>query len=67
MKMGAYGRMNKNEIKDRLFDILNDSDNLPIQDLVFDDKGDMVNVYLADRTRFSVCVENCGFWFICEV
>lgn len=59
--------MSKNEFKDRLFDILNDSDNLPIQDLVFDDKGDMVNVYLADGTRFSVCVENCGNWFVCEV
>lgn len=59
--------MDKNEFKDRLFDVLNDADNLPIQDLVFDDRENMVNVYLTDGTRFSVCVENYGKWYICEV
>lgn len=48
--------MEKNEFKDRLFDVLNDTDNLPIQDIMVDDKQDMVNVYLT-----------CGKWFICEV
>lgn len=59
--------MQKNEIKDRLFDVLNDTDNLPIQDIVVDDINNMVNVYLTDGTRFSVYVENCGKWCICEV
>lgn len=59
--------MEKNEFKDRLFDVLNDTDNLPIQDLIVDDKNSMVNVYLTDGTRFLVCVENCGIWNICEV
>ncbi len=59
--------MEKNEIKDRLFDVLNDTDNLPIQDIVVDDRNNMVNVYLADGTRFSVRVEKCGKWCICEV
>ena len=54
--------MEKNEIKDRLFDVLNDTDNLPIQDIVVDDKNNIVNVYLADGTRFSVYVEKCGIW-----
>lgn len=49
--------MEKNEFKDRLFDVLNDTDNLPIQDIVVDDKNNMVNVYLTDGTRFSVHVE----------
>lgn len=48
--------MEKNEIKDRLFDVLNDTDNLPIQDIVVDDRNNIVNVYLADGTRFSVHV-----------
>lgn len=56
--------MEKNEFKDRLFDVLNDTDYLPIQDLVVDDRNDTINVYLMDGTRFSVRVENCGKWFI---
>lgn len=59
--------MEKNEFKDRLFDVLNDTDNLPIQDIMIDDKNNMVNVYLTDGTRFSVCVENCGNWCVCRV
>lgn len=59
--------MEKNEFKDRLFDVLNEADNLPIQDLVFDDKGNMVHVYLMDGTRFSVSVGNYGKWCICKV
>lgn len=59
--------MEKNEFKDRLFDVLNDTDNLPIHDLVVDDKNNMVNVYLTDGTRFSVHVENCGNWWLCGV
>ena len=51
--------MKKNEIKDRLFDILNDTDDLLIQDMMVDDKNNMVNVYLTEGTRFSVHVENC--------
>lgn len=59
--------MEKNEFKDRLFDVLNDTDNLPIQDIMVDDKNNMVNVYLTDGTRFSVRVENCGKWCVCRV
>ena len=57
----------KNEIKNRLFGILNDMDNLPIQDIVIDDRNNIVNVYLTDDTRFFVHVEKCGIWNICEV
>lgn len=32
--------MEKNEFKDRLFGVLNDTDNLPIQDLMVDDRND---------------------------
>ena len=50
--------MEKNEFKDRLFDILNDTNALPIQDIVVEDDNDILNVYLTDGTRFSVHVEN---------
>ena len=52
--------MEKNEIKDTLFDVLNDTDNLPIHDIVVDDRNNIVNVYLTDGTRFSIHVEKCG-------
>lgn len=56
--------MEKNEIRDRLLDVLNDMDDLPIQDIVVDDRNNIVNVYFTNGTRFSVHVENCGKWFI---
>lgn len=59
--------MNKNEFKDRLFDILNETDNLPIQDIVVEDKNDVMNIYLTDGTRFTIRVENCGNWTLCRV
>lgn len=59
--------MEKNEIKDRLFDVLNDTDNLPIQNIVVDDRNNIVDVYLTDGTRFSVHVEKYGKWCVCEV
>lgn len=59
--------MKKNEIKDRVFDVLNDTDNLPIQDIVGNDRNNIGNVYFTDGTRFSVHIEKCGIWNICEV
>lgn len=59
--------MTKDEFKDRLFDVLNDTDNLPIQDIIVDDKNDIMKVYLVDGTRFSVHVEKCEKWCICEI
>ncbi|MDE7272621.1 MAG: hypothetical protein K2N95_06095 [Lachnospiraceae bacterium] len=59
--------MEKNEFKDRLFDILNDTEGLPIQDIITEDNSDILNVYLTDGTRFSVHVGNRGNWSIQEV
>lgn len=59
--------MEKNEFNDRLFDVLNDMDNLLIQDIMVDDRKDLINVYLTNGTRFSVHVKKCGNWCICEV
>lgn len=56
--------MRKNEFKDRLFDILNDTEALPIQDIAADDNDDTLNIYLTDGTRFSVHVGDGGKWGI---
>ena len=53
--------MEINEFKDRLFDILNETDNIPIQDLVADDKNNSISVYLTDNTRFIIQVEKVEF------
>lgn len=42
-------------------DVLNDTDNLPIQDIMVDDRNNMMSVYLTDGTRFLVHVENAVF------
>lgn len=59
--------MEKNEFKDRLFDVLNETVNLPIQDIMIEDKNDKMNVYLADGTRFSIHVEKCVNWCLYKV
>lgn len=45
--------MEKNEVRNRLFDVLNDADSLSLQDIMVDDRNNMVNVYLTDGTRFA--------------
>ena len=52
--------MDINEFKDRLFDAINDADNLQIQDLVFEDGEDKIQVYLEDGSKFVVHVKKMG-------
>lgn len=49
--------MGKNEFKDRLFDILNETDDISIQDLTLDDRNDTINIELTDTTGFLIHVE----------
>lgn len=48
--------MSKNEFKDWLFDLLNETDDIPIQDLTLDDINDTISVELTDETGFLVYV-----------
>lgn len=59
--------MELNEFKDRLFDVINETDNLPIQDIVVEDRDNQMNIYLTDGTRFTIRVENCGKWCLCKI
>ena len=56
--------MKKDEFKDRLFDILNDTESLQISDIIVDDRNDRINVYLTDGSRFTIRCESCGNWFL---
>lgn len=59
--------MDRNEIKDRLFDILNDTDNLPIQNIIVEDSEDRIKVYLEDGTTFTIKCKTCGKWWLVGV
>ncbi len=54
--------MQLNEVKDRLFDILNDTDNLPITDIMVDDNKDQIRIYLEDGTIIRLTCESLGIW-----
>ena len=54
--------MDRNECKDRLFDILNETDALPVYDLVVDDEKDIIHVYLDEGTTFSIHMRDYGRW-----
>lgn len=56
--------MTKDEIVCRTFDILNETNELPIQDLIIDYQKQKVNVYLMDGTRFSIYIGDYGLWHL---
>lgn len=49
--------MTKDEFKDRLFDVLNETDALAIQDISADDSRDLLDVCLEDGSSFFIHVE----------
>lgn len=51
------------ELLDRLFDAINETDNLPVENVFLDDDNKM-NIYLKDGTRFSLYINNYGKWWI---
>lgn len=58
--------MELNEFKDRLFDILNDTDCLPIIDLLIDDKNNKLYIYLEDGNCILLTYKIYGNWFIIQ-
>ena len=54
--------MSLNEVKDRLFDILNETDNLPIADIMVDDAKNNMKVYLEVGTIATITCEITGVW-----
>lgn len=52
--------MELNEFKDRVFDILNESNGLPIKDIVLNDSEDTIILNLLDRSKFQIKCESCN-------
>jgi hypothetical protein len=50
--------MDKIEFKDRLIEILSESDDLHIQNIAVSDDGDTIEVYLDDGGCFVICADN---------
>lgn len=48
--------MSKDEFKDTLFDLLNESDILPVKDLTLDDRNNTISLVLTDDTIFLIHV-----------
>ncbi len=56
--------MGKTEFVDRLFDTINESDNLPIQDIVTDARADIIKIYLEDGSVFLIQCSDIGYWWL---
>ena len=56
--------MSLNEFKDRLFDVLNDTDDMPIVDIMVNDAQNTMRVYLQDGTMATITCEITGVWNI---
>lgn len=59
--------MGLDEFKDRLFDIINDSDGLPITDIITDDVQDEFRILLEDHSSFTVTCQYSGSWFLMQM
>lgn len=56
--------MELNQFKDRLFDILNDTDDLPIADIIVNDKENEIKILLDDHSSFILTCRSSGTWYI---
>jgi len=56
--------MSLNEFKDRLFDVLNDTNDMSIADIMVNDAQNTMKVYLEDGTIVTVTCELTGVWNI---
>lgn len=56
--------MTINEFKDRLFNVLNETDELPIADIEVYDSKNEIKIVLNDHTQFMINVAPYGTRFI---
>ena len=54
--------MSLDEFKDRLFDVLNDTNDMPIADIMVNDAENTMRVYLVDGTIATITCELTGVW-----
>ena len=51
--------MSKDEFKDRIFDVLNETDHIPIEDIEADDRNSSLIICLQDGSRFLIFMDDC--------
>lgn len=56
--------MEFNEFKDRLFDLLNDTDTLPITDIITNDRKNEIKLLMDDHSLFTINCIHSGKWFL---
>lgn len=56
--------MELNEFKDRLFDLINESSDLPVSDIAVNDRENTIKVYLQDHSVFTITCSASGKWFV---
>lgn len=56
--------MQLSEFKDRMFNILNDTDGLPITDIIVNDRESTIKILLDDHSAFTITCAGSGSWFI---
>lgn len=56
--------MQISEFKDRIFDIMNDTDDLPIADIIVNDRKDEIKILLDDHSSFVIKCSKRGSWFL---
>lgn len=56
--------MTHEEFKDRLFDVLNETDLLPIADIETNDRENILKVVLTDGTEFIISSKSYGKVFL---
>nr|WP_302021006.1 hypothetical protein [uncultured Acetatifactor sp.] len=56
--------MELNTFKDMIFELFNETDNLPIVDIMVNDRKNEIKIFLADHSSFSVKCSKRGSWFI---
>lgn len=56
--------MRLNEFKDRLFNVLNETNDLHITDIIVNDKENEIKLLLDDHSSFIVTCRSAGSWFI---
>lgn len=56
--------MQISEFKDRIFDIVNDTEGLPITDIIVNDRANEIKILLDDHSAFTITCADSGSWFI---
>lgn len=55
------------ELRDRMFDVLNETDELPIEDIEVEDREEQIKIFLSDGTVAIVKCKVVGRWNLINV